>query len=229
MLEAALERVVAFRPPSGFKDFARTILERADARRIETRVRQPFSVRLAARHCEPGIPPEFAFVREATRSLHVSDKPASGDDTDTGRGLQQRHFRELFGSCRHCRFRLSLRREHLIQDGERLGKHLFDALVSEFGEQSRLSFGREQPGILANDAERSQTRFDLRFQSCLVAAHLLVMSDQLFESSPPLIALAVDRMNAIEPQQFGEFARVNRIGFVSIFGNPRQIARMRAR
>lgn len=156
-------------------------------------------------------------------------RTASGDDTDTGRGLQQRHFRELFGSCRHCRFRLSLRREHLIQDGERLGEHLPDALVGKLGKQRRLSFGREQPGIFANDAERSQTRFDLRFQSCLVAAHLLVMSDQLFESASLLIALAVDRMNAIQAQQFGEFAGINRIGFVSIFGNPRQIARMRAR
>lgn len=47
------------------------------------------------------------------------------------------------------------------------------------------------------------------------------VSDRLFESAPPLIRFAVDRMNAIQAQQLGELAGINRIGFVGIFGNRR--------
>ena len=124
-------------------------------------MREPFAVGFAARHAKSRIAPQFAFVREAARSLNVSNKPTRRNDADTGRTLQQPDFGKLGGSGNHRSLGIFERLEHLTQDGKRLHQHLFDRRFGKLCKQFVASCGRKHSRIAANDAERSQSRFDL--------------------------------------------------------------------
>lgn len=78
------------------------------------------------------------------RSLNVSDESASGNDADTGRGLQKAHFREPVGCGNHRCPGLTKHIEHLIKHGKGLREHLLDRWFFEFIEQCGLTaFGKE--------------------------------------------------------------------------------------
>ncbi len=116
---------------------------------------QAFAVRFAARDAESAISPQFAFVGKTRRSLDIGDKSASGDDADTGRGLQKANFREPVGCGNHRCFSLFKHIEHLIKHGEGLREHLPDGWFFEFIEQHGLTAFAKKPRVEANDTERS--------------------------------------------------------------------------
>ena len=62
LLKTPLERVIAFASAGRFKDLSGNILERADARVIQTRMPKPFAIRFAAGDSKPRIPPQLAFI-----------------------------------------------------------------------------------------------------------------------------------------------------------------------
>ena len=109
----------------------------------------------------------------------------------TGRGLQQTHFRELFGSRRHRLFSLSFRFKQSVQDGERLREHQFDRWFFEFVQQQGVSAFGKKPRVEANNAEVAQTSFDLRFAARLFTAQVFVMSHQLFTQAAVIGAVAI--------------------------------------
>jgi hypothetical protein len=102
-----------------------------------------------------------------------------------------------------------------------LGEHLSDGWFFKFVQQQGVPAFAEESSIKANNSERSEAGFDLRFQTRLLTAQVFVMRHQLSEQAAAIIGLTINRMRPIEPQQFGEFAGIDRIVFLRIFADPR--------
>jgi len=139
---------------------------------------------------------------------------------DTGRRQQKTHFRELFGSLVIDCSAAAIDSSNCFRTAKVCSSYSDGRLFNNIEQLDVPAFGK-QPRIESNNPKRSEACFDLRFQTGgLLRREFFVVRDQLLEQAAVIMGLAINRMNSIQTQQFGEFAGSDGIAFIRIFAAP---------